>query len=207
MSKRDTYSASLHFDWLEYFKKRIFFFPLFLSFYSRQETLNLIDKFVECELYAQWTLVLSLKQFEQVSCFRWRRKKFSSDTHTLSLSHTHTRIHMHMHLTFGSCYQYSLTAWLLDKNISYQSVLIFVFLVLVDFNSNTNNKTTPFNHHLFSTDSFLNYSKKSDRRTSSPIKTHHQEEEEDDDIEEEEEENHNENSATDDELDEDSCNR
>lgn len=83
---------------------------------------------------------------------------------------------------------------------------IVVETIRTDFNSNTNNKTTPFNHHLFSTDSFLNYSKKSDRRTSSPIKTHHQEEEEDDDIEEEEEENHNENSATDDELDEDSCN-
>jgi hypothetical protein len=121
----------------------------------------------------------------------------------------------HIHLTFGSCYQYSLNAWLLDKNISslfhsfsYQFVLIFVFIVLVDFNSNTNNKTTPFTHHLFSTNSFLNYTK-SDRRTSSPI-DHHKEIEEEEEEEEEEEDNNNEEIGTDendDDLDEDSCNR
>ena len=79
------------------------------------------------------------------------------------------------------------------------------FFVLVDFNSNSKNKTTPFSHHhLFSSNSFLNYSK-SDRRTSSPIEHHHHqdngdEEEAEEDIELTTDEN-------DDELDEDSCNR
>lgn len=118
-----------------------------------------------------------------------------------------------IHLTSRSCYQYSLNAWLLDKNLSsllsllrapspsdiffsYHFILIFVFIVLVDFNSNTNNKTTPFSHHLFSTNSFLNYTK-SDRRTSSPI-DHQQEEEDNEEIPTDE---------NDDDLDEDSCNR
>jgi hypothetical protein len=92
--------------------------------------------------------------------------------------------------------------------LSYQFVLIFVFIALVDFNSNTNNKTTPFSHHLFSTNSFLNYSK-SDRRTSSPIEHHHQQEIEEEEVEEEEEDNNDEigTDENDDDLDEDSCNR
>ncbi len=77
----------------------------------------------------------------------------------------------------------------LSLSFSYQFVLIFV-VVLVDFNSNTNNKTTPFSHHLFSTNSFVNYTK-SDRRTSSPI----------------EEEEDSEEIGTDEDLDDDSCNR
>ena len=78
---------------------------------------------------------------------------------------------------------------------------MFFSFVLVDFNSNTNNKTTPFSHHLFSTNSFLNYSK-SDRRTSSPIETHQEEAEE-----EEEEIDGLSTDENDDDLDEDSCNR
>ncbi len=103
--------------------------------------------------------------------------------------------------------------WMLDFlirtfRLSYQFVLIFVFIALVDFNSNTNNKTTPFSHHLFSTNSFLNYSK-SDRRTSSPIEHHHQQEIEEEEVEEEEEDNNDEigTDENDDDLDEDSCNR
>jgi hypothetical protein len=81
---------------------------------------------------------------------------------------------------------------------------IVVETIRTDFNSNTKNKTTPFSHHhLFSSNSFLNYSK-SDRRTSSPIE-HHQ-----DDGEREEEEEEEEVELTtdenDDDLDEDSCN-
>ncbi|UJR37751.1 hypothetical protein I4U23_030445 [Adineta vaga] len=90
---------------------------------------------------------------------------------------------------------------------------VVVETIRTDFNSNTNNKTTPFNHHLFATNSFLNYTK-SNRRTSSPIdhsNHHHQEEDEDEDDEaiEEDEDNNNEDIGTDendDDLDEDSCN-
>ncbi|CAF1994303.1 unnamed protein product [Rotaria magnacalcarata] len=77
----------------------------------------------------------------------------------------------------------------------------------VDFNSNTNTKTTPFSHHLFSANSFLNYNTKSDRRTSSPIDHHQREEEEEE--EEEEDNNNNEeigSDENDDDLDDDSCN-
>lgn len=123
-----------------------------------------------------------------------KKKKFSF-SYSLSL--------FHIHLTFGSCYQYSLNAWLVDKNISFLSLSIYThlcfafLLVLVDFNSNT--KSTPFSHQLFSPNSFLNYSK-SDRRTSSPIE-HHQHQQSNED---------NEEITTDDNddyLDEDSCNR
>ena len=31
----------------------------------------------------------------------------------------------HIHLTFGSCYQYSLTAWLVDKNISFLFINLY----------------------------------------------------------------------------------
>lgn len=89
--------------------------------------------------------------------------------------------------------------------------LCFLFIVLVDFNSNTNNKTTPFSHHLFSTNSFLNYSK-SDRRTSSPIEHSHHHHHQNEVVEEEEEleeENNDDISSeeNEEELDDDSCNR
>jgi len=186
---------------------------LYIYFYSRQETLNLIDKFRRmwalCAMNTR--IVVETIRPGIIFFFDEEQKYFSLFWHTLS---------PHIHVYICTCTWHSGHAinihWMLDFSIriyfvfSYQSVLIFVFLVLVDFNSNTNKKTTPFNHHLFfSTDSFLNYSKKSDRRTSSPIKTHHQEEDEevDDDDDDDEEENHNEDLATDDELDEDSCNR
>lgn len=104
----------------------------------------------------------------------------------------------------------------------YQFILIFVFIVLVDFKSNTNTKATPFNSHFFTTDSLLNYTK-TNRRTSSPvnrcqkpIKQDNQQNHDDDDdennevVEDEEEEEENDIIETDEnvnDLDEDSCNR
>jgi hypothetical protein len=100
-------------------------------------------------------------------------------------------------------------------------------IVPVDFNSNTNTKATPFSHHLFSPDSFLNYTQ-STRRTSSPINLSHksvreQEEEEedednnnintnnnnddDDDDEHEADEDNDPIDTEDDISDDDSCNR
>jgi hypothetical protein len=63
-------------------------------------------------------------------------------------------------------------------------------IVPVDFNSNTNTKATPFSHHLFSPDSFLNYTQ-STRRTSSPINLSHKSVREQEEEEEEDEDNNN----------------
>ena len=95
--------------------------------------------------------------------------------------------------------------WLLDLLIRtfhfslsiYTHLCFACLLVLVDFNSNT--KSTPFSHQLFSPNSFLNYSSTSNRRTSSPIEhQHHPSNEENEEITTDD---------NDDYLDEDSCNR